>query len=709
MNHPRATRSRSTRSASIAAGLTLLLVLGTWACSNEPVSPSRSSGPPPGSTSARTDTHTTTVVTRRLLFDRSWKTVENRPDSAPRVHKLRPMKNAKKPGDMRFGLSMPPPCEVTFEVRPGDLGFEDAGGVVGGPLKLFAEAAINHPATRKNDQGAIRFRIEVDGQRVFDEDIPLARSRKDWRHLLGDDGEPGLVVKPGSTVRLRTDLINVDPAQRGAVVAGFSTLELRRSRTKPLRKVSAKAPNLVLIVMDTLRADRLGCYGYELPTTPNLDTLAERGTLYEAAYGTSSWTWPSTASILTGLWPETHGVTSIRSCYLAGGLETVPEVLSSRGYRTAAFTCNPLIVRDKNFDQGFDEFDDGNIPGIFERGFTNTGRIQDDVFGWLDANHSSRFFLYLHLVDTHWRYDHVPEAGELLAHLEEPAEYPEGGLAAYQDTLLKAGGPVGCGHAPLEQYVSPEHQAWLKAQYDAAVRSADEHVGRVLGKLSELGLDQNTIVVFTSDHGEELFDHGMPAHGFALYEEHVRVPLIIAGPGVASGERVGVPVSNRHIAPTLAWLGGSELTSVQAPINLLDSASIEQRPIFFSTENGLWCGQTPLPVYGVRDGDAVWIHYLGAKPWGAEEDTTPPPGEGRVLFDLAQDPRQQVSLWEDRPELATRLSTTLSDHVQRATAARAFGAVAADDSTMQMLRDVGYVGEDEATPTSEPGSDPGRE
>jgi arylsulfatase A-like enzyme len=634
-----------------------------------------------------------------VLFEHSWETLEHRPDAPPKVRKLRPLPKADERGHVRMGLSMPPPCVTRFEVRAEDCA--SGHGLDDGPARLFTAAGVHHTALDPDALGHVRFQVDVNDELVFDERITLASAsaRNRWLPVGGEDG---LAVPPGAVVTLRTELIDADVEPDDPILAGFATLELRRTRTKPALRATPTAPNVVLIVMDTLRADRLECYGYQRPTSPRLNALAERGTLFEQAYGTSSWTWPSTASILTGLWPETHGVTSVESCYLAGELETLPEVLSARGYRTAAFTCNPLIVRNKNFDQGFDTFEDGNIPGFLQRGFANTHKVEGEILDWLDTNRDARFFLYLHLVDTHWPYDPRPEARELLGELEVPDGYPKRGLEGYQARMLADGAPTTCGQELLDERVPPSHQEWMRARYDGAVRSADVYVGHILDRLNALGLDESTVVLFTSDHGEELCDHGMPAHGFALYEEHVRVPLILAGPGVPAGQRVSTPVSSRHIAPTLAWLGGTELAAVHAPLDLLDPARIDERPVFFSTQSGIWCGHNPLPTFGVRQGDHVWIRMLGAGPWGVEADATGHAAgndEGLLLFDLARDPAQRTNLWRDRSEeteaLASRLGSLLSEHVESATRARSVGAVAADSATMRILRDVGYVGNGE--------------
>jgi arylsulfatase A-like enzyme len=347
-----------------------------------------------------------------------------------------------------------------------------------------------------------------------------------------------------------------------------------------------------------------------------------------------------------------------------------------------------LIVRGKNFDQGFDEFEDGNIPGAVQRGFCSTDRIATDVLGWLERNAGTRFFLYLHLVDTHWPYKFVPRAWPLLGGSEPPG-FPRRGFMHYQRLLVDECESRGNGAPDVESLIPAEHQDWIRRSYDAAVASADAYVGAVLDKLEELGIQDRTVVVFTSDHGEELLDHGMLGHGFALYEEHVRVPLLLAGPGIPAGRRVDQPVSNRHVAPTLARLAGGEMTAVTMPIDLAKAAFAEH-PVFVSTEHGIWNGRHPLATYGVRDGTHVFLH---APLSGATEAScgTDQAHDLDQLFDLAADPAQHVDLSDAQPGIARTLGATLGEHVESAKRARSSRALPADESTVRMLEDLGYV------------------
>ena len=476
----------------------------------------------------------------------------------------------------------------------------------------------------------VRFEVDVDGETVFDERIVVepherlrAEGRLDacaWRHV---GGEAGLPLRPGQTVTLRTSLpgtpLTVDDA--GELRVGFGGLFLERWEPTPRTRSSRTAPSIVLIVMDTLRADRMSCHGYERDTTPHLDRLAARGTRFENAYATSSWTWPSTASILTGLLPFEHGVIANDSSTLFLGCETLPEVLQRRGYTTGAISCNPLIAPERYFDQGFETFDSA-------REMRMTDEVIDQALAWIDRNAGTRFFLYLHLVDPHTPHRPLPEHLERMGAVlprrlgEVPAEQAGLLLDYWAGQLLRAEAD-----ATGEALVPPDHEAFFRAQYDASVATGDHYCGLLLDALEHHGLTDETVVAFTADHGEELLDHGLLAHGHSLHRELVRVPLFLAGPGIPAGVVVERTVSNRHLAPTLATIGGGSLG--QQGRFLLANESWDDS-VFYATEKGAWSGRRGR---GARSGqeflagdDLSWAPRTRTAPGHGPPVAPPPPG-----------------------------------------------------------------------------------
>lgn len=307
------------------------------------------------------------------------------------------------------------------------------------------------------------------------------------------------------------------------------------------------APNLLLIVVDTLRADRLGCYGYHRDLTPFVDSLAARGVRFENAYAPSSWTGPSVASLLTSRYPSEHGVTSFLSV-LRGPNVTLPEVLQAHGFATAGVTANPFVNLRRGFAQGFDTFHvlprTGKNPDTAPA--APAAAVNRLALDWLDspaAGESSRFFLYLQYMEPHS--PHVPPAA-LIEEILAGEPHPD---------IRRANTNV----APGVE-VPPDIVRDLRNLYDVDVAWFDRQLRDFFTDLDRRGFLDDTLVVLTADHGEGLADHGPIGHGNSLFNEEIRVPLIVVPPGDHPPAVVAEPVSLIDIAPTLI-----ELAHLRAP------------------------------------------------------------------------------------------------------------------------------------------------
>jgi arylsulfatase A-like enzyme len=574
-------------------------------------------------------------------------------------------------------LSLTPPARVRLTV-PADALEGD------GTLRFLTAAGVDKTVRNRMPAGTNRvtidFSIRVNGILRFRRSIVSTRNQPPqecvWHHAT-EDGEPGLRVSPGDEIVLETSFADGDDdGTRLAgeyLLAGFSDLLLEREVVRPRLCAGVPRPNVVLIVMDTLRADRLSCYGYERPTTPHIDSLAARGTLYLDALVTASWTWPSTASILTGLPADSHGVVSNESCTLTRGLQTLAEVLRNAGYSTGAFSGNPLIAPERLFDQGFADFD------AHRSEFRKSVEILPDALEWIRRHRLDRFFLYLHLVDPHT--PHEPLAEEMArlsggSAMEKPADFPERGLDVYAGRILRAGPG-----ADPKAIVPAEHLAWMREAYDGSVASGDAAVGRVLELLAELGLTDETVIAFTSDHGEELLDHGLLAHGHSLYRELVRTPLVLAGPGVARGHRVTGTVSNRHLAPTLAYLASEELLALGEGVLLLGEDHPTPGRAVTQTLRGTWNGAKRQQLFGLLENDY-------SLQWRPETNET-------RLFAVPADPGEKRNLAAEEPERAAALVEELKALLHEQRRWRPAHTVGAGAATLDMMRGVGYLGEDE--------------
>jgi arylsulfatase A-like enzyme len=303
-------------------------------------------------------------------------------------------------------------------------------------------------------------------------------------------------------------------------------------------------PNVLLVVVDTLRADRLGAYGSSLGLTPFLDDLARRATLFERAYAPCSWTLPSVASLFTSRQQGQHGVFGFAS-RLAREEATLAESFRAAGFLTGGLSANPLLFARLGWGQGFDAWQPlgrSGAPGT--ESYVDAGFLGARALEWLDANRrpGQPSFLYLQYMDPHAPY----LAPEPFRSRRVPAGTLDAEIQAANDELLSFG------LAPLP----PERGALLSALYDAEVAYLDHELRSLFDALRARGFLDHAVVVVTADHGEEFQEHGGSMHGRSLFEEVVRVPLLVLAPGLPAGRRIGQPVSLVDVAPTLLELAG---------------------------------------------------------------------------------------------------------------------------------------------------------
>lgn len=616
----------------------------------------------------------------------AWRAVRHPDGLPPMVEVLTPSIDNESDAADRLALVMPPPCEVQFRVRPED-----------GPVVLDAAAGVDLAVARhlsRSGRGAslaVDFEVLVDGERRFHATVTTearapqndgapGRAPHVWHRVGAADG---LALEPGQVVTLRTALPAGAPPGMARVPAGFGGLVLERRVERPRTRASAERPNLVLIVVDTERADRTSAYGYGRETTPSLERLARRGTRFEAAYATSSWTWPSTASILTGRLPEGHGVVDFRSCWMADELVTLAEALQEAGFTTGGFSGNPLVSAHRNFDQGFEHFQATPECAKGEA-------VVPPALEWLEQNREHRFFLYVHLHDPH--VPHSPRRAELerFCGVDAPRLDPMLFQARTME-LRNASAHTADDRPRPELLISAEEARWYSDVYDACVASGDWWVGVLLDQLEAFGLSESTLVAYTSDHGEELLDHGMLNHNHDLWEELVRVPLVLAGPGLAAGATVATPVSNRHLAPTLARLAGAPFPAPDDALDLARPAELLARPVYLDTRHGWWKGRQFVDVLGVVDEGWVLHWCPQGKPWDAPDGADPAGSEER-LFDLAADPRQERDLSDREPARVERMRALVLGARARAAAERPESKRRAGAATMELLRGAGYAG-----------------
>lgn len=395
-------------------------------------------------------------------------------------------------------------------------------------------------------------------------------------------------------------------------------------------------PNVVLIVVDTLRADHLGVYGYDKPTSPRLDALAREGVRFANARATSSWTLPSVASMLTSVYPAAHGA-EVNTAALSPDVVTMPEAFRDAGYLTAAFSANPAFVTPlQGFAQGFDEFTvEHGRPSKTGRqqgdttpsdpwmqsmvGVATAATITASALRWI-AGHDhvpAPYFLYLHYFDPHAGYFPPPEYATRFG---VPEDDPLRGEAQWP-LLLSFKAPA-----------DARDTETLRKLYDAEIAFTDTQIGVLLDGIRARGA-RPTYVVFASDHGEEFDDHGGIQHGRTLFDELLRVPLIVAGPGIPAGGVVDVPVSLVSLWPTLAQLVGAASPAKADGTSLVDlirgGGTRDRSPNLFADLGARFQNDALLHRRAVVSGR--WKLII-------EEDGTP------LLFDVDTDARERMSV-----------------------------------------------------------------
>ncbi len=448
------------------------------------------------------------------------------------------------------------------------------------------------------------------------------------------------------------------------------------AKTVSTRQHSIK--NVVLITIDTLRRDALSCYGSAGVSTPNIDRLADDSIVFNRAISPSSWTLPALASIMTGLSPTIHGTNRLRS-KLPKAMPTLAEHMRDDGYHCSALVTNG-ILSGKNLSKGFSEFRvfapsaHGRafgekvlrrlFPAEYQTQVTASDLTRMSV-DWLEANRDKDNFFWVHYIDPHLPY--TPPAGLV------PAAKPPRDLSKqFMHQTAK--------RVSLDIAESEAQRAWLQALYSSEVRYLDDYVGKLIDALVRLGLYEQSLIVFTSDHGEEFWDHGGFEHGHTLYDELIGVPLMVKLPGSeATGPRENF-VSIESVMPTIMGLcevdyedEGIEHGSL-APLWGTEPDSFVGRPI---VSTGLLFYEEKVSI--IFD-EFKYIHSLVT---GEEE-----------LYNMRDDPAERHCIAKESPDLVERARSMLAAHDEMAEEARErldLRPDAMDAETIKKLKSLGYM------------------
>ena len=399
-------------------------------------------------------------------------------------------------------------------------------------------------------------------------------------------------------------------------------------------KDTAKIRNVVLISIDTCRADRLGCYGYGYSTTPHIDAVAREGVLFTRAHSTNPITLPAHSSMLTGTYPPYHGVHDNTNYRLGESNVSLAEILHEDGFQTAAFVgAFPLDARF-GLDQGFDMYDD-QIPEQVGDMFFNerpAEEVSRTAMAWLDEHGEEPFFLFVHYFDPHGQY--VPPE----PYASRYRDHPYAGEIAYTDNCL----------------------------------------GQVIDKLKSLGLYDSTLLVITADHAESLGEHGEQTHAYFIYQSTIHVPLIVKTPGGAQGKQVDQQVSIVDVVPTVLGLLGLLAPPQVQGEDLSRSLFGEDMP-----EGGryLYCESLYPTKYGCNPLRGL-VHDKWKYIWTVKPE----------LYDLLRDPAEAKNLVSEKPAMARDLKKRLRDILAVQGPDIADSSLKLDGQSAERLKSLGYVG-----------------
>jgi len=422
-------------------------------------------------------------------------------------------------------------------------------------------------------------------------------------------------------------------------------------------RASGGGDNVVLIIIDTMRADHLGCYGYTPPTSPNIDALASEATLFEQTVTSSPLTLPSISAMLTSTYPVFNNVRYNGIFFLNDRSITLAEILKKNGYKTAAFIGGFPLDSQFHTDQGFDVYDDDFSNSAQKRQYGWIGHLVDDfertgaevnqkVFEWLDQIGDRRFFLMVHYFDPHMPYT-------------PPSPYDK-------------------------EFEIP---------YDGEVAYTDHQIGALLAKLEELGLKKNTLIVLTGDHGESLGAHNEVSHGEFIYDTTVMIPLIIYhDKRIPKGRRIPTMVRSIDIMPSILDFlgipagpdtqGRSLLPALEGTLDE-EPALLEATLHYYEAES---LGHQPMMITGLRT--SRWKLMRVA----LERDGKP--GWIGELYDLAGEPLELTNVSKQNPDTFN----TLIEELRSMTQTYSKGALPKnnhlemDEETKAKLKALGYLG-----------------
>ncbi|MFO7980777.1 MAG: sulfatase [Candidatus Aminicenantes bacterium] len=437
--------------------------------------------------------------------------------------------------------------------------------------------------------------------------------------------------------------------------------------------------NVILISIDTLRADHLGCYGYEKNTSPNIDFLASEGALFLHPFSSSPWTLPSHVSIMTSLYCIHHQIYYSRE-KMDPSLLTLADLLRENNFFSTAFTGGGFVSARYGFAKGFDAYYEGR-GGVFH--MDSAQLIYESFSDWIDHNRGKRFFLFLHTYQPHNPY--VCPSPYNTQFLDKDAKWEHVNLLGY------LGGKQG-----IYKNLPEKERKNAKGLYDGEIHYLDQNlIGPLIEKLKQTALYDKTMIIFTSDHGEEFFDHGAWDHGHSLYNESIRVPLIIKFPeSKFKGKKIRNFIPQVDIMPTIL-----DEMQIDYPKLMMDGKSLfpilkdrEKKDRIFLSDIGSNVLHSHIPQkISMNNGPYKLILNKEFSQKDLDYFTSPPPNTDPLeLFDLLSDPKEKSNIAQKNPNITAAILQKINEIYSQAKK-RNTEKTEIDEKLKEQLKALGYI------------------
>ncbi len=525
------------------------------------------------------------------------------------------------------------------------------------------------PGEKTVETGSAVFSIMVDSTRMFVKDISLTKKKRLYSDLWFTSS---IELEQFRNKKIKLSFKTTCPPEWTEVRPGWCNISIKERKTVKRTKMSEKTPNVLVILVDTLRWDRMGFnnHNYKRKLTPFLDSLAKSSVVFEKNFSPSTWTWPSVSSLFTGQNPVKHGVGTKEDSKTKLGYKslTIAEYFQEKGFTTVGISANPLISAKYGFNQGFESY--VTFEEFWETKYVPmpASGINREFSKWLENNGDNRFFAYLHYMDPHSPYCPPAPFFDKFVSQKDGKE----AMQIFQRTIKEIR------FGDKDYLITDEVLKTLKGLYDAEVLYLDAMLSELFNYLQQKGYLNNTIVLFTADHGDEFFEHGQFGHGFNLYNETLKTPALIFYPATLSPARIKENVSIMDFFPTLCDLAGIEPPSVDFDGVSLVKESFHSAPVLLSTYHAVFPGKGRFRMLGLLDDN---FKLIDNNKYGEYQ-----------LYNLKEDQGETKNVYSDYPEKAEKMKTLLNEMFRNYSAdSVGMENPLPDSETIDMLKTLGYV------------------